>query len=90
MHIFEYVIVSNCFIYTEWLLILMNFIVFMTYFSLNELARDLEDPFVFDPNDLPILKMQYAFNERMLAIARAHRYCTLSSLINTLNHIFND
>jgi Bestrophin, RFP-TM, chloride channel len=29
-----------------------------TYWTLNEVARDLEDPFVFDPNDLPLARLQ--------------------------------
>jgi hypothetical protein len=33
---------------------------------MNEVARDLEDPFIYDPNELPLPRMQYCFNERLL------------------------
>ena len=31
-----------------------------------QVARDLEDPFSYDPNDLPTSRMAYLFNERLL------------------------
>jgi hypothetical protein len=39
---------------------------------MNEVARDLEDPFIYDPNELPLPRMQYCFNERLLQNAAAH------------------
>ena len=41
------------------------------FWILNEVARDLESPFVFPPNDLPLARMQYNFNERLLAATAA-------------------
>ena len=29
-----------------------------TYWAMNEVARDLEDPFVYEPNDLPLARFQ--------------------------------
>lgn len=58
---------------TTWLALLITFISTMTHYGLNELARDLEDPFIYDPNDLPLARIQYNFNERILAIARTKR-----------------
>lgn len=58
---------------TLWLALLITFISSMTHYGLNELARDLEDPFIYDPNDLPLARIQYNFNERILAIARTKR-----------------
>ena len=31
------------------------------YWSLNEVVRDVEDPFVYEPNDLPIARYQVLF-----------------------------
>jgi hypothetical protein len=36
-------------------------------------ARDIEDPFLYDPNELPLPQMQYKLNERLLAIAHSRR-----------------
>lgn len=58
---------------TTWLAFLITFISTWTHYGLNELARDLEDPFLYDPNDLPLARIQYNFNERILAIARTKR-----------------
>lgn len=33
----------------------------LTYWALNEVARDLEDPFIYDPNDLPLARIQVEF-----------------------------
>jgi hypothetical protein len=41
------------------------------YWALNEVARELEDPYCFPPNDLPLARLQYQFNERILAAANA-------------------
>ncbi|GMH35646.1 hypothetical protein BSKO_03514 [Bryopsis sp. KO-2023] len=61
------------FILSDWLSVMLAFISLMTHFALNELAKDMEDPFIYDPNDLPLAKHHYDFNERMLAIARTSR-----------------
>ena len=49
---------------------LLAFIATFTYWTLNEIARDLEDPFLYEPNDLPLPRAQFLFNERILAIER--------------------
>ena len=41
-----------------WLAILLDLISVQSYLVLNEVARDLEDPFVFEPNDLPLARIQ--------------------------------
>lgn len=53
--------------------LLINFLTLMSYFALNELAKDMEDPFIFDPNDLPLVRHHYDFNERLLAVANTRR-----------------
>lgn len=63
----------DTFIKATILSLLLNFITLMSYFSLNELAKDMEDPFMFDPNDLPLVRHHYDFNERLLAVATTRR-----------------
>lgn len=46
--------------------LVINFFTVMTYFLLNEVAREIEDPFKHDPNDLPLKFMQYEFNEELV------------------------
>lgn len=41
-----------------WLAVLLDIVTVQSYCSLNEVARDLEDPFVFEPNDLPLARLQ--------------------------------
>ncbi len=41
-----------------WVGLVINFISVQSYWTLNEVARDLEDPFVYDPNDLPLARYQ--------------------------------
>jgi hypothetical protein len=38
-----------------------------------QVARDVEDPFHYDPNELPLPQIQYRFNERLLAVSRTAR-----------------
>jgi len=54
-----------------WIACTLNFLSVLTFWTLNEVARDLESPFIFPPNDLPLARMQYNFNERLLAAASA-------------------
>ncbi|KAK9789401.1 hypothetical protein WJX73_006004 [Symbiochloris irregularis] len=61
------------FVNTLWLAIILDFIIVQTYWALNEVARDLEDPYVYEPNDLPMARLQYAFNKRLMAISNAQR-----------------
>ena len=55
---------------STWFGALLSFIATFTYWTLNEIARDLEDPFLYEPNDLPLPRIQFLFNERILAIER--------------------
>jgi predicted membrane chloride channel (bestrophin family) len=57
-------------IQSSWFGALLAFIATFTYWTLNEIARDLEDPFLYEPNDLPLPRIQFLFNERILAIER--------------------
>ena len=50
-----------------WLVVSLNFITTWIYFGVNEVSRELEDPFTYDPNDLPLTRIMFEFNERLLA-----------------------
>lgn len=67
-----------------WLAILLDVISVQSYFVLNEVARDLEDPFIFEPNDLPMAHLQvsspslhghsmHARQERYIQAVRTYR-----------------
>jgi predicted membrane chloride channel (bestrophin family) len=49
--------------------LLVLFTLTQAYWALNEVSRELEDPFCFPPNDIPLARLQYQFNERILAAA---------------------
>jgi hypothetical protein len=67
---------------------LMTFIAVHTYIMLNEVARDVEDPFHYDPNELPLPQLQYRLNERLLAVSKTSRplaFTDMSDLSGTGN-----
>ena len=45
----------------------LTFVVMVVYFGMHEVARDLEDPFIHPPNDLPAADLQRDFNARLVA-----------------------
>ena len=45
----------------------LTFVIVLSYFGMHEVARDLEDPFIHPPNDLPAAELQRDFNARLLA-----------------------
>jgi len=47
------------------------FVTILCYYGLNEVARDLEEPFLYPPNDLPCSTFQDDLNLRLLASAQA-------------------
>ena len=51
-------LVVVAFVDSMWMGIVVDFICVQSYWCLNEVARDLEDPFVYDPNDLPLARYQ--------------------------------
>lgn len=44
---------------------LMTGITVMGFVALYEAARDVEDPFLYEPNDLPIVQMLFSFNHSL-------------------------
>lgn len=51
-------LVVVAFVDSTWMGIVVNFFCVQSYWCLNEVARDLEDPFIYDPNDLPLARYQ--------------------------------
>jgi|EP00966_Prymnesium_polylepis_P111825 hypothetical protein len=45
----------------------MTFIAVLTYFTLHEVARELEDPFIHPPNVAPLSAIQKTFNKRLIS-----------------------
>jgi len=52
--------------------VVMGMSVTWALWALNEVARDIEDPFTYEPNDIPLARLQHQFNERLLAVATSH------------------
>lgn len=44
-----------------------------TYWGCNEVARDIEDPFLYEPNELPLPSMQFELNHMLLAAMESNR-----------------
>lgn len=51
----------------------LTFLAVSLMHTINEIARDIEDPFHTDPNQMPISQMCYKLNERLLAISKTRR-----------------
>lgn len=56
-----------------WVLVSFNFMATWLYFCINEVCRELEDPFNYEPNDLPLTQLCYEFNERQLSFMHGLR-----------------
>lgn len=76
VYTFTVPIVIAAYVTADWLAFMLTVFAVTTYHALNEVARDLEDPFLYDPNDLPMARHQWAFNERILAISATQRPMT--------------
>jgi len=50
-----------------WLPPCLSFISVLTYFGFHEVARELEDPFLHPPNELPMISIHETFNTRLTA-----------------------
>lgn len=46
-----------------WMGIMMTWMVVTTYTAINEVAAEMEDPYGLDPNDLPMERFVYDFNQ---------------------------
>ncbi len=47
---------------------LLSFFTSVCFFALYESCRELEDPFLYEPNDLPLLNWQSQFNETLISL----------------------
>lgn len=56
-------------IHNEALGITLSIVTTWVLWALNEVAREIEDPFVAEPNDIHLSRLQYQFNEMLLAVA---------------------
>jgi len=65
-------LVVVAFVDSTWLGIVVNFFCVQSYWCLNEVARDLEDPFVYDPNDLPLARYQVCSTPIVLILPGAY------------------
>ena len=78
-------LVVVAFVDSTWMGIVVNFFCVQSYWCLNEVARDLEDPFIYDPNDLPLARYQVwrpTVNIRFDSIVSVHitmSWCKSSS-----------
>ncbi|KAG2432141.1 hypothetical protein HXX76_009067 [Chlamydomonas incerta] len=59
--------VVTSFVDQLWMAVTLSFIVVLTYWSLNEVATEMEDPFGFDPNDLPLARYAFDFNNGIIS-----------------------
>mmetsp|Transcript_31456 Transcript_31456/g.57132 ORF Transcript_31456/g.57132 Transcript_31456/m.57132 type:complete len:411 (-) Transcript_31456:850-2082(-) len=59
--------VTVTFLKQSWIGVMMSFVTILTYWSLNEVANEMEDPFGYDPNDLPLSCFQYDLNKQLIA-----------------------
>jgi hypothetical protein len=56
-----------------------------------QVARDIEDPYHYDPNELPLPQLQYRLNERLISVSMSKRpiaftdVARLSGPGNTIN-----
>ena len=68
----------------------MNFVCVWSYFAINEVNRDMEDPWLYDPNDLPLSTLQADLNLRLDTLDPSRRARRLlaakgaSSVVTTL------
>lgn len=60
----------------------VSFIIVLVYFALNEVARELEDPFNHDPNELPLVVYQRNFNQRIQALVAEDGYLVEAGVLN--------
>lgn len=47
---------------------ILNFVTVMCFLGIHEVARELENPFVNTPNDIPLATFQAQFNEALVSI----------------------
>lgn len=66
-------IVMAAWLDSYWMVCGLTFVATWSYFAINEVNRDLEDPFLYDPNDLPLTAFQADLNLRLQSLDPACR-----------------
>mmetsp|Transcript_30556 Transcript_30556/g.45208 ORF Transcript_30556/g.45208 Transcript_30556/m.45208 type:complete len:100 (+) Transcript_30556:208-507(+) len=51
-----------------WFGMCLNFLTIVCYLGLHEVARELENPFLNAPNDLPLTTYQAQYNESLISM----------------------
>ncbi|KAG2446103.1 hypothetical protein HXX76_000703 [Chlamydomonas incerta] len=62
--------VVTSFVDQVWVGIIASFMVMTAFWSINETAVELDEPFGTDPNDLPLARFVYELNQNILAAKR--------------------
>ena len=64
--IFIFPLLYDEYVNRYWFSFVMNFVTVLCFLGLHEVARELENPFINVPNDLPLTKYQEDFNDALL------------------------
>jgi len=77
--------VTVTFLKQSWIGVMTSFVTILTYWSLNEVANEMEDPFGYDPNDLPLTCFQYDLNPQLTTSAQKSRLQYFDEIERDLN-----
>jgi len=66
--LFVFPMLYGSFVSRLWFAAFLNFATVLCFLGLHEVARELEDPFINTPNDLPLTTFQAEFNEALVTI----------------------
>ena len=64
--------------------VLLTFVAVWGYFAIHEVNRELEDPFLHGPNDLPLPTLQADLNNRLQSLDASKRCNRLTALKGSL------
>ena len=63
---------------------LLNFFTILCFCGLHEVARELENPFTNEPNDIPLVTFQSQFNEALLSMYAGYHPDSWYVFMNTV------
>jgi Bestrophin, RFP-TM, chloride channel len=66
--IFIFPLLYDEYVSKYWFAAVLNFITVLCFLGLHEVARELENPFINVPNDLPLVTFQDEFNDALLTM----------------------
>jgi hypothetical protein len=67
MYTFSCPLLIVAYVSSEWVAVTLSCISVCTYWTINEVARDLEDPFLYEPNEFPLATLLFTYNEQLMA-----------------------